>query len=103
MLPGGEPEESVAKRVPSAKADSILPTLLPGTYVPGLSRCRRCAAGAWFIPLTGTISEFRNTLWLIPLTVTITEFLNCLRRALSYMMRGGPEGRPYIGAQPTNL
>ena len=68
------------KPVCSAKADSTFPHFV-------FPACRRCAAGAWFIPLT----------------VTITEFLNCLRRALSYMMRGWPEGRPYIGAQPTNL
>src|SRR5439155_14633960 len=38
--------ESVTKPVPSAKADSILPTLFSRHLRAGLSRCRRYAAGA---------------------------------------------------------
>src|SRR5438105_13970353 len=55
-------DDCVAKRVPSAKADSVLPTLLSRHLRAGLSRCRRSAAGAWFIPLTVTITGFRKPL-----------------------------------------
>src|SRR5947209_496489 len=44
------------------KADSIVPSLLSRHLRAGLSRCRRYAAGEWFIPLTGTIIEFRDRL-----------------------------------------
>ncbi len=50
------------KRVPSAKADSILPTLLSRRLRAGLSRFRRWAAGAWFISVTVTITGFRDSL-----------------------------------------
>ena len=55
-----ELDECIAKRVPSAKADSVLPTLLSRHLRAGLSRCRRYAAGVWFIALTVTITEFRK-------------------------------------------
>src|SRR6266567_1306000 len=55
-------EESFTKCVPSAKADSILPSLLSRQLRAGLSRCRCYAAGAWFSALTVTITEFRNRL-----------------------------------------
>ena len=57
LLRGG----SVARRVPSAKADSILSTLLSRHLRAGLSRWRRFAAGARFIPLAVIVTEFRNS------------------------------------------
>ena len=61
MLMGGR-SVSVTKRVPSAEADSILPTLLSRHLRAGLSRYRRYAAGAWPIQLTAIMTAFRNSL-----------------------------------------
>ena len=47
--------------MPSAKADSILSTLLSRHLRAGLSRWRRFAAGARFIPLAVIVTEFRNS------------------------------------------